>query len=108
MSITNIAPVRQAHPMTESELKAVIVKRAHELGWLVFSMPQASRHPRSVKSASGYPDLTLARDGEHLWIECKAPDGALSSKQWAWVRAIGNGYHVIFPDMLDRVEELLA
>lgn len=106
MSVTSVPQYRQAHPMTESELKAVIVKRARELGWLVHQDGQERTLHRS--GDAGYPDLTLVRDGEHLWIECKREGGALSSSQWAWLRAIGRGVHVIFPDMLDRVEELLA
>lgn len=69
--------------MTESDLRARVVKLAHGLGWRVFSLPIAKTR-RPVKDAVGYPDLTLARDGEVLWIELKADRGQATPEQKAW------------------------
>lgn len=69
--------------MTEAELRATVVKLAHVLGWRVFSLP-INRTVRPVKDAIGYPDLTLARNGDVLWIELKTDYGKLSPAQEAW------------------------
>lgn len=71
--------------MTEAELRASVVHLAHALGWRVFSLPIA-RTVRPVKDAVGYPDLTLARNGDVLWIELKTDRGQLSPQQEAWRR----------------------
>ena len=99
----------QVHPMSEAELKASVVKLAHDMGWMVFSMPQAGRHPRSVKSASGYPDLTLARNGRVLWFELKRDKASMSQDQLDWMRHLRNA-HTITPGALrdGTVARLLA
>ena len=73
--------------MTEAELKKAVVDYAHQQGWHVYSQPMA-RTKRPVKDASGYPDLTLARDGRVLWIELKQEDGTISEAQHDWLRAL--------------------
>jgi hypothetical protein len=99
---------RQAHSMTEAELRAVVVDMAHRKGWAVFSLPIIKTR-RPVKDAVGYPDLTLARDGEVLWLELKQEDGKLSTPQFAWQLALPH-MEVIRPSDLarGRVDELLA
>jgi hypothetical protein len=81
--------------VTEAELRAVVVPLAHQHGWLVFSMP-AARLRRPVKDATGYPDLTLARDGRVMWMELKQDDGVLSPAQMRWLRVLP-AMHVIRP-----------
>jgi hypothetical protein len=81
--------------VTEAELRAVVVPLAHKHGWRVFSMP-AARLRRPVKDASGYPDLTLARQGRVIWFELKTDTGALSEEQMAWLMALPS-MHVIRP-----------
>lgn len=73
--------------MTESELRAKVVAAAHERGWLVFSLPIAKTR-RPVKDANGYPDLTMARDRQVLWVELKADDGNMSPEQMRWLRTL--------------------
>ena len=52
--------------MTENELKSIVLRYAYDNGWSVYHVPQATMRNGGGK---GYPDLTLARDGEALWIE---------------------------------------
>lgn len=82
--------------MTESDLRKEVVGLAHALGWKVFSLPIAKTR-RPVKDATGYPDLTLAKDGRVLWIELKTDDGYLSAEQFAWMKVIGSAYIVVRP-----------
>ena len=57
----------------------------------------------------GYPDLTLARDKEVMWMELKQQDGMMSTEQFAWSMQLP-AYHVIRPKDLESgyVNELLA
>lgn len=99
----------QAHPMTEAELKGVVRDMAIARGWAVHETPQ-NRPVRPVKGQStGYPDLTLARDEEVLFLELKTQKGVLSSDQTRWMMALPR-YEVIRPSDLSRgrVDELLA
>ena len=101
---------RQAHSMTEAELKALILPMAKSKGWIVHTTPQIKPlRPTRRDGSSGYPDLTLARDGEVLWLELKAEDGKLSSEQTDWQLALPR-MEVIRPSDLarGRVDELLA
>ena len=95
--------------MTESQLRAYVVAMAHQAGWRVFSLPIAKTR-RPVKDASGYPDLTLARQQRVQWIELKQDDGTLSPQQMAWLRELGPQCAVIRPADLDNgtVARLLA
>ena len=95
--------------MTEAALSRLICDLAHSLGWSVFRLP-VNRTVRPVKDAVGYPDLTLARDGEVLWLELKGSRGEMSPAQWGWWHALQPRYHIITPDQWEsgRVGELLA
>lgn len=97
---------QQAHLMTENELKGHVVKMARDRGWAVYHVPQ-DRIPNG--GGRGYPDLTLARDGEVQWMELKRQDGKLSADQVLWLDALPR-CEVIRPSDLarGRVDELLA
>lgn len=100
---------RQAHPMTEAELKREVVKMAKAKGWAVHETPQIKPR-RPVKGQSnGYPDLTLARDEEVLFLELKDQTGIVDVEQVRWMMALPR-YEVIRPSDLSRgrVDELLA
>ena len=94
--------------MTEAELKVAVLRIARLNGWMWHYAAQ-SRIVRPQKDFLGYPDLTLARDGEVLFIELKQDDGYQSAGQVAWASALP-AYHVIRPRDLTggRVLELLA
>ena len=59
-------------PMTENDLKQAVLLLAYRQGWKVYHVPQATMRNGG---GAGYPDLTLARDGEVRWIELKAEKG---------------------------------
>lgn len=94
--------------MSEAELRAEVVKRAHAAGWKVFSLPIA-RTVRPVKDAVGYPDLTLAKDQRVRFLELKTDRGQLSPSQVAWMNALPNCWE-IRPADLDsgRLDGLLT
>lgn len=98
--------VAQAHPMTENELKTIVLQLARRQGWQVFHM--VADNIRGSQGR-GYPDLTLARDGEVQWMELKAEAGKLTAEQAGWQLALPR-CEVIRPSDLarGRVEELLA
>lgn len=98
--------VAQAHPMTENELKTMVLQLAKRAGWQVYHVPQATMHNGGGR---GYPDLTLARDGEVQWMELKREDGKLTIEQAGWQLALPR-CEVIRPSDLarGRVDELLA
>ncbi len=91
--------------MTENELKHYVLRVARMNGWMIYHVPQTTMRNGGGR---GYPDLTLARDGEVLWIELKQEDGILSSDQYAWSLALP-ACHTIRPsDVQGRLVELLA
>ena len=73
--------------LSEAQLRARVVELAHAAGWRVFSLPIA-RPVRPVKDALGYPDLTLSRHGEVLWLELKTEDGKLREEQKLWLASL--------------------
>ena len=92
--------------MTENGLKQAVLRVAYANGWAVYHVPQATMRNGGGR---GYPDLTLARDREVLWIELKAEYGKLSDDQHVWADALP-ALHVIRPRdwHSGRVHELLA
>ena len=93
--------------MTENELKTAIKRLARLNGWAIHDDGQERTMHRS--GDNGYPDLTLARDGEVVWIETKDEIGALSPAQLRWRLALP-AFHLIRPSDFERgrVNELLA
>lgn len=83
------------------------MKLAHLLGWKVYSQPIAKTR-RPVKDATGYPDLTLVREGRVLWIELKAQDGRLSDEQLGWMLALQGKCLVIRPADFDSLGAVLS
>lgn len=95
--------------VSEAQLRARVVELAHAAGWMVFSLPIAKTR-RPVKDAVGYPDLTLARHGEVMWLELKTDKGTVSPEQEKWTTALGRPCYVIRPEHLHdgTVMRLLA
>lgn len=92
--------------MTENGLKQVVLRTAYAAGWYVYHVPQATMRNGGGK---GYPDLTLARDKEVLWIELKAEGGLVSIEQVRWMEALPFVYVIRPSDWYSgKVQELLA
>jgi len=90
--------VCSSEAMTESELLANILDAASKLGWLAFHPRPARVTRRGVETwetaysgNKGYPDITLARNGDVVMAELKSETGKVTPEQQAWLDATG-GY----------------
>jgi hypothetical protein len=97
-------------PMSEDDLKQVVIQTAHLYGWLVthFRVAQTARGWRTpLEGDKGFPDLVLARDGVVLIPELKAQRGRVAPEQVTWGKALGDCYRLWRPsDIPAIVEEL--
>jgi hypothetical protein len=94
--------------MTETQLKTEVLRYAYAHGWAVYHVTHG---PIRGRQGGGYPDLTLARDGEVMWMELKQEHAAPSPEQWYWYEALGrHAWHLIRPSDWEsgRVAELLG
>jgi hypothetical protein len=67
---------------TEKQFQAAVVEYAELTGWLVYHTFDSRR------SNPGYPDLTMVRGGELLFVELKTEKGRLSVAQRDWLAAL--------------------
>ncbi len=94
--------------MTENELKMHVLAAAYAHGWLVEHHVQSNRRGSQGR---GWPDLSMVRDGEVLFIELKQENAGLSPYQKSVQAAMGGRlYHLIRPSdwYSGRVAELLS
>ncbi len=93
-------------PMSETQLKTYVLREAYANGWAVYHVTHS---PVRGSQGTGYPDLTLARDKEVLWLELKVEKAQPSAEQWVWLAALPAA-HVIRPSdwYSGRVAELLS
>ncbi len=100
--------------MTETELQGTIVKMAEGLGWCVKPHDKANtgngnQRAHRNRTANGFPDLVLARDGEVLFLELKTETGRLTTEQAGWQLALPHCETIRPSDLArGRVDELLA
>jgi VRR-NUC domain len=66
----------------EAELQARVVALAKHRGWMVFHVWN------SRNSQPGFPDLTLCRPPEALFLELKTEKGRVSAEQQQWLDAL--------------------
>jgi hypothetical protein len=67
---------------SETQFQAAIMRTAKLFGWLAY-------HPwLSVKSAPGWPDVTLVKPGRMLMFEVKSEKGRLTTTQAAWLEIL--------------------
>ncbi len=69
--------------LTEAQFQEKVTTRARARGWLVYHTYDSRR------SAPGFPDLVLARDGRVMFVELKASSGRISAAQREWLTALG-------------------
>jgi hypothetical protein len=93
-------------PITEARFQKQILEAALLAGW-VFAY-----HPwLSVKSAPGWPDVTLVKPGRMLMFEVKSEKGRLTTTQAAWLEVLntvpGITARCVRPSDWDDIVELL-
>lgn len=100
-------------PISEADFTRQVIDLAHLTGWHVahFRPAQTTRGWRTPMSGdTGYPDITLARDGQVLLAELKAEGGRLRPEQIGWLTAAhGDDWRdwVWRPRDLDRIRRLM-
>ena len=67
--------------MTEKEFQNAVLELARIHGWLCYHTHDSRR------SAPGFPDLLLAKNGAVLFAEVKTDTGKLTNDQIAWLLA---------------------
>ena len=73
----------QPAPMAEAVFQAAVIRLAKQAGYLVHFTKDSRRSPE------GYPDLTLAKAGQPLYVcELKREDGQVTPAQQAWLTAL--------------------
>ena len=70
--------------MSEKDFQQQVVTMAHALGWKTYHTLY------SIKSALGYPDLTMVSTRQHriIFAELKTEKGKISPNQAAWLEAL--------------------
>ncbi len=95
--------------MTENELKRLVLRDAYAQGWAVYHVTQQAHHNAG---GTGYPDLTLARDGQVQWMELKQESAHLSAAQIPWMTLYlpAHSTYIVRPSTYEsgRVAELLS
>lgn len=84
-TIVSAAPTRPPEPADEFKdekaFQAAVVEEAERRGWTTY-------HPwLSVRSKSGYFDLTMIRDNRVIFAELKTETGVASAPQLDWGEA---------------------
>lgn len=68
--------------LSEAEWQAIVIDLAESVGWRYY-------HPYdSRRSVSGWPDLTLIRDGRIVFAELKKESGRPSVEQREWLEEL--------------------
>ena len=91
--------------LDEKAFQAQVVALARTLGWMVY-------HPfDSRRSARGYPDLTLVKDGRLIYAELKTERGRLTDDQRGWLDALRETPAEVYlwrPSDWDSIERTLG
>jgi hypothetical protein len=92
--------------LTEKEFQEQVVELARLSGWRVYHTWLA------VRSASGFPDLVLARPGRLVFAELKSNRGKLTLAQEEWLQALREtGAAEVYlwrPDDWDEIVQILT
>lgn len=88
--------------LTERQLQEMVIALARARGWLCYHTFDSRR------SAAGFPDLVLARNGVVLFAELKSEKGRLREDQRSWINALGEIAHVWRPSDFDEIKEVLS
>ena len=91
---------------SERAFTDAVVDLAKAYGWRVMHM--RGNTYRLIQGHSGYPDLTIAKDGVVWFIELKMPKGKMTEEQKRWQWALRPRYHLCLPDGWEALVELLG
>jgi len=96
--------------MSEDELLQAITEAATFLGW---RWHHVRRSDLALQQGhSGYPDLTLAKEGRLVFLELKSMIGVVTADQEAWLEELsgteGVNVLVVRPDRLDAILRMLG
>lgn len=69
-------------PEREADFQAVVVDYARLRGWMTYHTHDSRR------SAAGFPDLVMVRDGQLVFAELKSEKGKTTPEQDAWLMAL--------------------
>jgi hypothetical protein len=97
-------------PVSEAQFTETVIELAKFHGWMVshFRPAWTERGWRTaLQGHSGFPDLTLARNGVVLIIELKTVKGRTTKEQVRWGEAIGEPYRLWRPTDMDEIKETL-
>jgi len=65
--------------MTEETFQASVIQVAKDTGWMLFHDYDSRR------SAAGFPDLVMTRDGRTIFAELKSQKGRIRTEQKQWM-----------------------
>ena len=68
--------------LTEKQFQGQVLDLARLFGWRAYHTFDSRR------SAAGFPDLVMVRDGRLIFAELKATAGRISADQFAWMQAL--------------------
>ena len=91
--------------ITERQWHRAVVSLAETLKWRVFHCARSDLSTRN-RTAVGFPDLVLARDGRVLFAELKTATGRLTAEQVQWCDALPHWY-LWRPTDWDKIKEIL-
>jgi hypothetical protein len=87
--------------MSEQELQSKCIKYAKAKGWFVLKVIRCN--------VSGYPDCTLFKDGQTIFVEFKAERGIQSELQkYVEKQLIDQGFKYYLINSLEKFKEILA
>ena len=92
--------------LNEKQWQAWVIEAAHTFGWHVYHTYDSRR------SQAGFPDLTLMRPPEVLFVELKTEKGRLSASQRVWSELLeacpGVGYYLWRPSDNEALIQVLG
>ena len=89
---------------SESDFQKSIIQMAELHRWLVYHTHDSRR------SAPGFPDLTMVRDGKLIFAELKTEKGNLTKAQAWWLAGLKQAHPHVYvwrPSDWSEIEEVL-
>lgn len=95
---------------SEKHFQRQVVELAETLGWKVNHTRPAvtGKGWKTPTTSKGFPDLTIARRGQVVFVELKTDTGLPSIEQLGWLRVLGPLGRIAQPDDLDDLALILT